>query len=315
MNEIAEKRISSEICRTIRDGNVVYEKRYVTNDWDDDVDLILCRAKREVSLLAQMAESRGFTSRLGVVRVAAVNADEAMIATHEIKGVTLGDFIRMGTDRTTNLTPWFLAGRWLRKFQSMSLSVQKRLPTSKNDPADIVEYCDLRLRSLSDYGYRWPKPSIRNTLLRKIANLKDRSHKTDSVWVHADYSPGNLMWDGHALTPIDFAMARAGLPLDDATYLIHRIEMQRVYRPWLKLPVAAIRRAILRGLGVPKADQSADYQMLMIKHQICRLHTYVRRPASTFKQSIHDRWVRMVLKQRLQRATKPDLLTNNGNTL
>ena len=102
-------------------------------------------------------------------------------------------------------------------------------------------------------------------------------------------------------------MARAGLPLDDATYLIHRIEMQRVYRPWLKLPVAAIRRAILRGLGVPNADQFADYQMLMIKHQICRLHTYVRRPASTFKQSIHDRWVRTMLRRRLLQAVKNTL--------
>ena len=96
-------------------------------------------------------------------------------------------------------------------------------------------------------------------------------------------------------------------PLEDATYLIHRIEMHSIYRPWLRLPVAAIRRAILRGLGVSTADQSAAYQMLMLKHQICRLQTYVRRPASSFKQALHDRWVRSVLRRRLQQATKKSL--------
>ena len=127
------------------------------------------------------------------------------------------------------------------------------------------------------------------------------------VWVHADYSPCNLMWDGRVLTPIDFAMVRAGTPLEDATYLIHRIEMQRIYRPWLRLPGAAIRQAILRGLGVRTADQSAAYQMLMLKHQICRLHTYSRRPAKSLKQSLHDRWVRTMLRRRLLQAVKNTL--------
>jgi len=304
MTNQVDVRPSSQIQRTVRDGAVVYEKQYVTNEWDDDSDLIRYRARREVELLRQIAKSDRFGGRLGVVRIADADPDTATIATYEIEGISLEQFIHSSHDAATNLTPWFLAGRWLRQFQSLPLTSVEPEAASKRDPPDIVDYCDLRLRSLSDFDYRWPDESIRRTLLQAIEHLRDRCRPADvrPVWVHADYSHGNLMWDGRVLTPIDFAMVRNGTPLDDASHLIHRAEMQQVYRPWMRLPVASIRQAVLRGMGVPAADRSAAYQMLMLKHKICRLHTYVRRPARNLKQSLHDRWVRQILRSQLVSA-------------
>jgi len=305
-----EQRVSSQIQRIVRDGGeVVYEKRYITNDWDDDEEVIYYRARQEFELLRLIAKSGLFGGRLGVVRIADADPDAATIATHEIAGMSLGQFIHQGANVESNLTPWFLAGRWLRQFQALKLVDYSSEVISKRDPKDIVDYCNLRLRSLASSGYRWPTETTRKALLQTIETFRDRCEGADAtpVWVHADYAPGNLMWDGRVLTPIDFAMVRQGRPLDDATYLIHRLEMQRIYRPWLRLPVKAIRQAILRGFGRPAADQSAAYQMLMIKHQICRLHTYVRRPARSLKQALHDRWVRCVLLRRLKQATKATL--------
>ena len=299
-----ERRVSSKIQRVVRSGNAIYEKQYITNEWDDDIVLIRQRARREIELIKLLASSDLFGERLGVVRIAESNPQAATLATHEIAGMSLGQFIHEGNNVETNLTPWFLAGRWLRQFQALNLDDFADDTISKRDPTDIVDYCELRLRSLADYAYQWPNDSTRNELLKTIEELRDRAEQAETkpVWVHADYAPGNLMWDARVLTPIDFAMVRAGTPLDDATYLIHRLEMHKIYRPWLRLPVAAIRRAILRGLGHPTAEQSAAYQMLMIKHKICRLHTYVRRPASSLKQSLHDRWVRAALRKQLQWA-------------
>ena len=296
-----EQRISSQIRRTVRDGVPVYEKQYVTNEWDDDASVIRRRARCEVEILRQIAASNRFGQRLGVVRIAHAEPDVAIIATHEVAGDSLGQFIHHGNIVSTGMKPWLLAGRWLRQFQSLPLNKYATETASKRDPPDIVDYCNLRLRSLSDYHYAWPNASVRKSLLQTIEHLRDQCSAADmpAVWVHADYAPGNLMWDGRVLTPIDFGMVRAGYPLEDATYLIHRIEMLRIYRPWSQIPIASIRRAVLRGLGVPTADQSAAYQMLMIKHHLCRLHTYVRRPPKNFKQSLHDRWVRAVLRKRL----------------
>jgi len=306
MSSQIEHRVSSQIQRIVRDGRAVFEKKYITNDWDDDATLIRARAQREVDLLHQISKDKQFGHRLGIVRVAAADPTAATISTYEIAGISLGQFIHEGDNVATNLIPWFLAGRWLRQFQSLRISDEMPDIVSRRDPTDIVDYCDFRLRSFAECGYSWPTETARKALLQTIETLRDRREdaETTRVWVHADYAPGNLMWDGHMLTPIDFAMVRTGTPLDDATYLIHRLEMQKIYRPWLRLPVSAIRRAILRGLGRPAADQSAAYQMLMIKHQICRYHTYARRPAKNFKQALHDRWVRSVLLRQLQQITK-----------
>ncbi len=301
-----ESRPSSQIRRIVRDGEAIFEKRYIANDWDDNEQIIKQRVRCESEVLRRLDQSRLMQGRLGLVRVAASDPDTASIATHEVPGVSLDEFILRGRDKHRNLLPWLMAGRWLRRFQQLPIDQQLVAPRSDRDPEDIVAYCDLRLRSLADYGYRWPSDSTRQAILDFVANCRRECSESElrPVWVHADFAPGNLMWDGRTLTPLDFAMVTSGNRLADVTYLIHRVEMQKVYRPWLNLPTGAIRTAVLRGFGDGAATHSPLYRMMMIKHLICRLHTYVRRPARGLKQSAHDRWVRTVVRQRIRAAAR-----------
>ncbi len=299
----AMKRPSSEIRRRVCDGVTVYEKQYTTGDWGADAETVRKRAEREWQLLQSIQANNLFTGRLGVVQVAHCDPVSATIATREIPGQSLEQWLSRPLRRArSQILPWLLAGRWLQAFQTLPLPESAHESFAEQDPTDLCKYCDLRLRSLADYGFRWPSGSVREKLLEFIRQLDQAVPERDRrlVWVHADYAPGNLMWGDGVLTPIDFAMARAGRPLDDATYLIHRLEMHRIYRPWRQLPVGVYRRAILRGLGCEGAEHSPAYRVLMIKHLICRLHTYVRRPARSLKQALHDRYVRQVLRQRLQ---------------
>ncbi|MDF1841525.1 MAG: phosphotransferase [Rubripirellula sp.] len=301
MLDKVEQRLSSELRRVVVDGQAIYEKQYVTNDWDTDLNVIRRRAKDEASLLRQIELSELFGDRLGVVRVASADPSSGTIATHEVPGRTLDELIIGGGAERKKLQPWFLAGRWLRQFQLLPMSRDPASFETIRDPVQMRDYCDLRLKSLLELGYGWPKKATRESTLRTIERLQNEvpSGEFCSVWVHSDFSPGNLLWDGHRLTPIDFAMVSGGHPLADATYLIHRAEMNRIYRPWLNLPVESIRNAVLSGIGMPDADQSPAYRLLMIKHHICRLHTYVRRPARNIKQAWHDRWVRTILRRKL----------------
>ena len=148
-----EQRVSSQIRRTVCEGNVVYQKQYVTNDWDDDEAVVRKRAWREVELLRQIGASDQFGGRLGVVRVASADPDAATIATFEIAGSSLGELILTDNTISTKLMPWYLAGRWLRQFQSIALSEEASQSVSKKDSNDIVAYCDFRLRSLADFNY------------------------------------------------------------------------------------------------------------------------------------------------------------------
>ena len=313
MLDKVDQRLSSQLRRVVVDGQAIFEKQYVTNDWDTDLEVIRRRAYDEASLLRQIESSKLFGGRLGVVQV--VNADPASgtIATHEVPGKTVGELIIRGGAERNKLQPWFLAGRWLRRFQLLPMSLDPARFETIRDPIQMRDYCELRLKSLHDYGYGWPNDFGRDAMLEKIEDLENEIPRGElfSVWSHSDFSPGNLLWDGYKLTPIDFAMVSAGHPLADATYLIHRVELQRIYRPWLNLPVPSIRDAVLRGIGMPNAVTSAAYRLLMIKHHICRLHTYVRRPAKTVKQSWHDRWVRCMLRVKLRRLCEASDVSEN----
>ena len=82
---------------------------------------------------------------------------------------------------------------------------------SEKDPSSMVEYCDVRLSSLKDYGFSWPNPETRQSILDCINQLvSEFDFSEERVLVHADYAPGNLIWGGGVLTPIDFAMVHAG---------------------------------------------------------------------------------------------------------
>ena len=96
-------------------------------------------------------------------------------------------------------------------------------------------------------------------------------------------------------------MATVDLALADVTYLIHRLEMQQIYRPWKCWPIGVWKRALLRGYGRDDAEISPMYRALMIRYRICRLLTYVRRSPRDLKQRLHDCWVRSILRYKLNR--------------
>lgn len=304
IESIASKRPSSQIRRTWKQGRYVYEKQYVPDDWGGTSDVVKSRARQEVRLIELMQRSGVFQGDLGTVQIESSDPDQASISTFEIPGKSLDECLHDRTLRSSGklIRAFTLAGEWIRRFQTLPLFEGCAERQSALDPTDLRAYCQLRLDSLSDYGYSWPSAELSDQLLKRITESIEASSADDleEVWVHADFAPGNLLWDGEKLTPIDFAMAHGGRRLEDVVYLIHRLEMQAIYRPWIRWPVQNWRRAILGGYGHSDAHRSPMYQALMIKNLICRIHTYVRRPARSQKQAVHDRWVRYVLRRRLK---------------
>lgn len=303
-----QQRVSSTIARQILDGQPVYVKQYSTGDWGRTADVVLRRTEREVDLVERLHASDLFSNRLGLVHIVSASPEEYSLTTAEVPGKTL-DLLIASQFRNPDmecLSAMWLAGRWLRQFQQIELLESDRESISTLDPHDMVDYCRVRLEGLTKLGYRWPKGRMSGQILNQIEHLVENSNDSDKqlVWSHADFAPGNIIWDGRTLTPIDFGMTHADRPLLDVTYLIHRLEMQQIYRPWKSWPTEIWKRAILRGYGRPDADKSPMYQALMIRHLICRIHTYVRRQPRDLKQRLHDKWVRTVIRKKLERLTQ-----------
>jgi len=293
---VARHWATSNVSRVQADGRNVYVKQYLPGDLGVTADVIRKRTEREISVLARLAASPVFGGRPGVLRLVAGDPDSGTLVTEEVPGVPLHTAVvarfRKKVDREC-LTAMYLVGKWLRLFQSLSVEPGDEVQFTPNDPSDLVAYCNLRVQKVLELGYGWPSDAIRRRLSACLADLVRRSSDEDRrrVWCHADYAAGNIIWDGSTLTPIDFGMCHLHYPLVDVTYFIHRLEMLPIYFPWRRWPLAAWKRAVLRGYGRPDAERSPMYRALMIKHLHCRLQTYVRRPRLNLKQRVHNAWV------------------------
>jgi len=289
--------------RAEENGRTVYRKRYRAVGWRVDGEIVRRRVEREVGIIRQLHESQLFGGRLGLMTILSSDPEQASLVMDEVSGESLqGPLANYSTSRSKELlTALFLAGRWLQRFQLGKVSADACVPILDDvDPHDLVDYCDVRLKRLKDYGNGLDS-ALHSRLLERVRMLMDNTDESDLrfVWTHGDYAPGNLMWDGRTLTPIDFATVQANRPLQDVTYLIHRLEMFQIYRPWRSWPIRSWTAAVLRGYGRPDAEESPMYQAMMIRHFVCRLSTYTRRPPRDVKQRLHDTWVKRVIRKRL----------------
>ncbi len=296
---------NSDTRRQIIDGRAVYSKQHLPNGWLDTPELTKAKAFCEAEIINALANHPRMTGRLGTMTVVETDFEHCRIVTREVPGMLLQDALFTTRDRTSRrslLAGLYLAGKWLRVFQSLSTDTSVDVSSPAN-PADLIDYCDLRLQTLTKLGHRWPTENARRST---IAWLRQRVEATGDeqltkVWCHGDYGPFNMIWDGYRLTPIDFATASLDLPLTDLTYLIHRIEMLPIQFPWRRWPVAMWRKACLRGYGLPQADRLPIYRALALRHLLCRLQSLVRRPPQGRKQALHNAWVKRRVESKLRR--------------
>ena len=296
---------NSDTYRQTVDGRSVYVKRHLSNGWLDTPEITRAKAGREVEVIRRLATLPKLNDRLGTIKIVEADLDNVRIVTEEVPGNLLQDVLfaaKRQTSQRNCLAGLWLAGKWLRVFQTLSTDTAIDVSSPAN-PDDLVDYCDLRLQTLMELGHRWLN---KNAHCNVIAWLQRQVEATDEeqlakVWCHGDYGSFNMIWDGYRLTPIDFATASLGLPLVDLTYLIHRIEMLPLQFPWRRWPVTLWRKACLRGYGLPDADRLPIYQALAMRHLLCRLHSLVNRPAKNRKQSLHNAWLRRCVTSKIRR--------------
>jgi len=296
---------TSNVRRAEYQGRTVYAKQYLEQpDLGITREIIRRRTGREIDLFDRMWSCRPSHPRLGIPKLVHGDADSGVLVTEEVQGRAISKLMygpfRNPRSRECRKA-FYLVGKWLRWFQSLPVQPGDELRFADDDPQDLVEYCDVRLRKILELGYGWPDDSVRHKIREGLTRLIGRSSQEDlrHVWCHGDYGPQNVLWDGHTLAPLDFGTSHADHPLVDVTYFIHRLEMLRIYFPWGRWPIAAWKRAILRGYGRPDAERSPMYRAMMIRHLHCRLKTYVRRPPLNIKQRVHNAWTRQRVRARL----------------
>ncbi len=305
-----QRRASSTIRREERHGQFVYVKRYVEGDQLRPWDVVQARTAREAELVTRAAALHAMRRRLGVPRIVYCDPAAAELVTAEIAGRPLDELLRgsmRGMRSGECRRALFLAGRWLRAFQMLAVRDGDRRRITRGDD-DLVEYCAARIEAVARHGYPWPGRGRATQILNPLRHLRRQADGADRrlVWAHHDYGPFNVMWDGRRLTAIDFAMCELDYPLADVTNFVHRLEMLGLQSPWRCCPIAAWRRAFLRGYGRAGAAASPMYRALMIRHLLCRLQSLVRRPATSWRATCHNAWLRAAVRRKLTAIAELD---------
>lgn len=288
------------------DGRHVYIKQYVPGGWRQTTESVKAQAIREVEILQSLNSLQVNTFRnLGLLKVVDCDVEQSWIITEEVDGTDLERLIvnhRYIGQRESCTKALYHAGKWLRILQKLPIGSNVYV-SAINNPAHLADYCEVRLYTLMNLGYRWPSEKERKHLLtwlqKCVAATPDEL--LDKVWCHGDYGPANMIWDGRKLTPIDFATCHPDYPLSDLTYLIHRLELLPLQFPWRKWPVAKWRRACIDGYGLSQAEDLPIYKALMVRHLLCRMQTLVRQPPKNTKQKWHNIWVRNLVLFKLKR--------------
>lgn len=277
------------------DGQSVFVKQYHGGDWGRPPEVMQAQAAAEVDVVRRISSQLEVSPRLGRMRIVQSDPHDASLTTEKVPGESVQAALlqsRPTTRRGSCTRAILLAGRWLRMFQDIPTDGFSPVQ-AETEPFEMVDYCDIRLRTLLDLHVAWPKAADRDLILDW---LRQRMRETpDSLkqprWCHGDFGPTNLFWDGQILTPIDFATCSLNYSLIDATYFIHRLEMLRLRFPWRRWPITLWRRAILRGYGTPEAQKLPIYSALALRHLLCRLQTLVYYHPCDLKQRFHNAWL------------------------
>ncbi len=301
-------RSTNRVRRELRDGRWVYVKQYQVDNWDATAEVIADRIELELRTLNRIDEQRDWHRRLGKMEIVEADADSGTIVTVEVPGATVSHWISSyrPSQYRTLLNIFYQSGRWIRTFQKLEVTEADLRPIGEKNPIDPCDYLQIRINELVQRGYRGISASQWDTVLDTVRFLNTQFDANDRTLVmcHHDYSPGNIVTDGYHVTPIDYQMTAPGSPLLDVAYFLHRVEMTRLYRPWLRRPWKQWRNAFIAGYGRADLTETPLYKSLLIRLYVLRLLTYARPKNPSIKETLHCKWLMAAIRHKLLRELK-----------
>jgi len=222
------------------------------------------RVEKDFGVTQRVFQRMAGGSRYGAVRPVACYPAYLAIVTEEVPGETLLNVVERRirwsarADRAGDLQDTFAAaGMWIREFQEPA--------EGSFSLAWIRDYIDSRLQRIAKAsGARGER--LREQVLRHIDRLGSRMPDAPAaaVTVHADLSPSNIMVCDQRVVVLDFAMARAGHPLQDVARLFTQLELLALKPQFRRAAVRPLQLALLRGFdaGLSAGDPAFRLQVL-----------------------------------------------------
>jgi aminoglycoside phosphotransferase (APT) family kinase protein len=187
----------------------------------------LARLATEFAAGRRLHEALGSAKEFGVVKPVAYYPECLAMITEEAPGESLSNVIT----RDGRLWPAAnkleqLAAHCRRAGQALAAMQQATREASRYDPAELVEYLDVRMQRLLESARVPFSLADRRQILRFLESVIP-AIPVEQLGVsgcHSDYAPFNLLASNDKITVADFTMFKIGSVYNDLTYFYHRLE-------------------------------------------------------------------------------------------
>lgn len=268
----------------------------------EEIALLRRRVDRDFQTMRLVHAAFSDRAEFGAVTAIAAFQDELAVVTREVRGDTVSAMLEAGArwwptdDAVARLALVFRrAGEWLRTFQSLS---QDRPAFSLDG---MREYIDERLLRLVAAPRARFSESDRQAVLEWFDGRRTRvaADELTAVPIHADYSPGNLLFDGTRLTVIDFPMTSMGHSYHDVTHLYTQLAFMRAKPQFRRGVIGRLQQALLAGFDPSLDSERPMFQLMLVQHVVCHYCGLVSRSAgpvarvyNRYQMARHHRWLR-----------------------
>ncbi len=195
--------------------------------YQSDPEKYLARLATEFAAGRRLHEALGNAKAFGVVKPVAYYPECLAMVTEEAPGMPLSNAIT----RDGKLWPSAerleqLATHCRRAGQALAAIQRATREASRYDPAELIEYIDVRMHRLLESDRVPFSASDR----RQVMNFLESAIPAIPVeqlglsGSHSDYAPFNVLAAAEKLTVADFTMFKVGSVYNDLTYFYHRLE-------------------------------------------------------------------------------------------
>jgi Ser/Thr protein kinase RdoA (MazF antagonist) len=183
-------------------------------------------------------------------------------------------------------------GAWIKEFQAFDG------PAGNISLDEMRSYLDKRLQPLAD-GYVIGA-DVRLGLLRHFDELAGRVSASDleTVPIHADFTPENVLIHNGDVSVLDFTMAKRGAQYLDLSHMLLHLDLLKA-KPWFRPTVVeTLITALVAGFDPTLRTDHPLFQLLLLQHVVCHLRQMQLEPlalrarvSSEFLRRRHRAWL------------------------
>jgi len=299
--------------RNARGGAFV--KAYtLKNASDEHRRFIEERIGRDYAVSEQVHTLMRATPGLGAVRPIAWFPDLLVLVTDEVPGRTLAAVVSRRArwwpreDALGDLESILeRVGQWIATYQRLQTPHASAGVFSLDAMREYLEVRLNRLTSDPRFGF------TRAESLRVLAYFDAVAERVarpelETVPIHADLAPANILIEAGQVTVIDFAMAAHGGRLHDISRLHAQLDLFAAKPTFLRQVIDRLQNALLSGFEAGLTADRPLFALFTLQHVVCHLISLaeIREsfPASAYSRYLHARhrrWLRATT--RLQPAS------------